>query len=63
MDDGRIHESVEAASKSAVLAALDIAKGLYADGEEQPCIEIEILGEGAVLARHVVKLSILAGDE
>lgn len=55
-DDGALHATVDAASKAAILAAIDVAKGLYADGEERPTIEV-VIHEGELqVARHFVTL-------
>lgn len=57
-EDGVFYDSVEDASKTAVLTAIDVARGLYADGERSPHIEIHILDGESTVARHVVKVDV-----
>lgn len=57
-DDGAVQDSVEAASRAAILAAIDIAKGLYANGELQPRIEILISEDERVVAKQVLTVSV-----
>lgn len=56
--DGVFHDSVEDASKTAILTAIDVARGLYADGERSPHIEIHILDGEETVARHKVTVDI-----
>lgn len=57
-DEGQDHESIEAASRAAILTAFDVAKGLYADGELDPRIEIRISEKRKVVARHFVTIAV-----
>lgn len=60
-DDGSFHDSLEDASKSAILAAIDIAKGLYANGEKQPHIDVVISEDDRVVARHALTVTVELG--
>ena len=57
-DDGVFHESVDAASDAAIIAAADIAKDLLESGEKLPQIEVVISEGEDVVARHLVTLSV-----
>ena len=58
-DEGVFHASVEDASKTAILTAIDVARGLYAGGELDPRIEICILDGEKPVARHVVTVEVI----
>lgn len=60
-DHGQEQESLDIASKAAILTAIDIAKGLYANGEANPRIETLISESEEVVARHVV--TVCVGDD
>lgn len=57
-EDGVFYDSVEEASKTAILTAIDVARGLYADGERSPHIEIYILDGEETVARHKVSVDV-----
>ena len=57
-EDGIYHDSVEDASKTAIVTAIDVARGLFASGERSPSIEICILDGEDTVARHMVRVDV-----
>jgi hypothetical protein len=57
-EDGVFHDSLEDASKTAIVTAIDLARGLYAGGERCPDIEIYILDGENTVARHLVRVEV-----
>lgn len=57
-EDGVFHDSIEEASKTAIVTAIDVARGLFASGERCPKIEIFILEGENTVARHVVSVDV-----
>jgi len=58
-EDGVFHDSVEDASKTAILTAIDVARGLFASGERCPHIDIYILDGENTVAHHLVKVDVM----
>ena len=57
-EEGVFHDTVEAASKTAIITAIDVARVLYESGERCPHIEIHILDGEATVARHRVTVDV-----
>ena len=57
-EEGVFHRTIEDASKTAIITAIDLARGLYADGERCPHIEIYILEGEDTVARHFVRIEV-----
>lgn len=57
-EEGVFHDSVEEASKTAIVTAIDVARGLFAGGERSPHIEIIIFDGENTVARHRVTVDV-----
>lgn len=57
-EEGVFHDTIAEASKTAILTAIDVARGLYANGERCPHIEIYILDGEDTVARHMVRVDV-----
>ena len=57
-EEGVFHDTIADASKTAILTAIDVARGLYANGERCPHIEIYILDGEDTVARHMVRVDV-----
>lgn len=57
-EEGVFHDTIEDASKTAIVTAIDVARGLFASGERCPHIEIYILDGDETVARHMVRVDV-----
>ena len=57
-EQGVFHDTVADASKTAIVTAIDVARGLFASGERSPSIEICILDGEDTVARHMVRVEV-----
>jgi hypothetical protein len=57
-EEGVVHDTVEEASRTAIVTAIDVARGLFASGERCPHIQIYILDGEETVARHMVRVEV-----